>query len=93
MTDNARMTKLFVGMLQKYLFFAYDRIPFHQSLSHLLIESLLKPSQNKKGLNSFLAAPKMLSFSKLSAVKKDTVFGAARKNFDPEVPKLKNLFQ
>ena len=31
----------------------------------------------------FLAAPKMVSFSQLPAVKKDTIFGAARKNFGP----------
>ena len=30
---------------------------------------------------SILAAPKMMSFSQLPAVKKDTIFGAARKIF------------
>ena len=36
-----------------------------------------------EGPKSFLAAPKMASFSQLPAVKKDTIFAAARKFFGP----------
>ena len=35
----------------------------------------------KKGQKKFLAAPKMVSYSQLPAVKKDTIFSAARKFF------------
>ena len=34
-----------------------------------------------EGPKFFLVAPKMMSFSQLPAVKKDTIFGAARKMF------------
>ena len=34
-------------------------------------------------LKNFLAAPKMVSISQLPAVKKDLIFGAARKFFGP----------
>ena len=37
----------------------------------------------KKGQKNFLAAPKMVSFSQLPAVKKDAIFGAATKVFRP----------
>ena len=41
-------------------------------------------SSNKKGQKKFyLAAPKMVSFSQLPAVKKPTIFGAARKVSGP----------
>ena len=46
-------------------------------------DDTLKPSQNKKKPKKILAAPKMMSFSQLPAVKKDTIFGAARKFFGP----------
>ena len=36
-----------------------------------------------EGPKKFLAAHKMVSFSQLPAVKKDTIFGAARKMFGP----------
>ena len=42
-----------------------------------LIRALLKPFQNKKGQKNWV------SFSQLPAVKKDTIYGAARKNFGP----------
>ena len=44
---------------------------------------LLKQSQNKKGRKFVSAAPKMVSFSQLPALKKDTIFGAAETNFRP----------
>ena len=40
----------------------------------------LKPSQNKKGPNNFLAAPKRCFFS-ASSCKKHIIFGVARKMF------------
>ena len=39
--------------------------------------------ENTKNLLLFLSAPKMVSFSQLPAVQKDTIFGAARKVFGP----------
>ena len=36
-----------------------------------------------EGLKIYLPAPKMVSFPQLPAVKKDTIFGAARKFFGP----------
>ena len=36
-----------------------------------------------KGPKIFVAAPKMVSFSQLPAVKKDIILGEARKIFDP----------
>ena len=45
----------------------------------------LKPSQNKKGQKCFLAATKMLFFSQLPVVKKDTIFDTARQFFGPSL--------
>ena len=42
-----------------------------------------KAVTKQEGPKKFLAAPKMVSFSQLPAVKKDTIFGAARKKFGP----------
>ena len=54
-----------------------------ENRSDFLTDSIqLEPSQNKKG-QKILGAPKTVSFSQLPAVKKDTIFGAARKNFGP----------
>ena len=42
-----------------------------------------KAVTNLEGPKIFLAAPKMVSFPQLPAVKKDTIFGVARKFFGP----------
>ena len=45
--------------------------------------AVLKPCQNKKSQKFVWAALKMVSFSQLPAVKKDTIFSAALTNFRP----------
>ena len=45
--------------------------------------AVLKPCQNKKSQKFVWAALKMVSFSQLPAVKKDTIFSSALTNFRP----------
>ena len=47
------------------------------------MRSWCKAVTNQEEPKKILGAPKMVVFSQLPAVKKDTIFGAARKFFGP----------
>ena len=51
----------------------------YKSCAWWAISKNAKAVTKKEGPKKFLAAPKMVSFSQLPAVKIDTIFGATRK--------------